>query len=60
MKNYELLIEFIKKKRLARAAINPLLIVDKQEHLIGVEKNWENRSLKDTKVVLYRPLTEEE
>jgi len=58
MKNYELLVAFIKKKRIAFAEINPFLIVDKTEHMEGVTKIWSEKPLENSKVLLSRPLTE--
>jgi hypothetical protein len=60
MKNYELLVAFIKKKRIAFAEINPLLIVDKTEHLEGVNKIWSEKPLDNSKVLLSRSLSEQE
>jgi hypothetical protein len=36
MKNYENLIKFITEKRVIRAAVYPLLVVDQQHHMDGV------------------------
>lgn len=40
MKNYELFIEHLLKKRLAQADIQPILLVDKELHLEKVQEIW--------------------
>ena len=58
MKNYELLLSYIQKKRIAFADICPVLIVDQTEHMEGVIKIWSERPVERSKVLLNRPLTE--
>ena len=36
MKNYELMLSFIMKKRVVRAVIDPILVVDQPAHMTGV------------------------
>jgi hypothetical protein len=58
MKNYELLLSYIQKKRIAFAEICPVLVVDQTEHMEGVLKIWSERPVERSKVLLSRPLTE--
>ena len=58
MKNYELLLGYIQKKRIAFAEICPVLVVDQTEHMEGVIKIWSERPVERSKVLLNRPLTE--
>jgi hypothetical protein len=43
MKNYELLLSFIHKKRVVRAIIDPILVVDAPAHQTGVTNIWQQR-----------------
>jgi len=66
MKNYQLLVEYMLKKRVSMAKISPILVVDKDIHQKKVEsiwnedKNLDARRKKLMKVVLRRPLTDQE
>lgn len=58
MKNYELLLAFIKKKRIAFAEIQSILVVDKTEHLEGVLKIWTEKPQPNAKVLISRQLSQ--
>ena len=40
MKNYEIFVEYLIEKRLVHASVEPVLVVDKIEHLTGVVNIW--------------------
>lgn len=62
MKNYELLLSFIHKKRVVRAIIDPILVVDAPAHQTGVTNIWQQRKPEGMapKVLLQRLLTDSE
>ena len=62
MKNYESLVEFVTKKRVVRAPIKSILVVDQESHMEGVLKIWKEQksSNPESKVLLKRPLSDQE
>jgi hypothetical protein len=43
MKNYEMFVEHLIAKRLVHAQIEPVLVVDKAEHMVGVLSMWSTK-----------------
>ena len=43
MKNYELFCEYLANKKMTHYKINPVLVVEQEEQLVNVLKNWEER-----------------
>lgn len=65
MRNYELFVEYLARKRLAQAEIQPILVVDKEAHLDKVREIWQNsqgnEQVRDKfTVLLLRELTDQE
>ena len=44
MKNYELFIDYLLKKKMVQADIQPVLVVDKEIHLEKVQEIWDNNA----------------
>ena len=42
MRNYELFVEYLVKKRLVQAEIQPILVVDKEAHMDKVQEIWQS------------------
>ena len=57
MKNYELLLEYIKKKRIIRAQIDSALVVEQEEHMTGVVEIWTKQPVESATVLLRRTLS---
>lgn len=60
MKNYELLLAYIKKKRIVRAQIDSALVVEQEEHMTGVIDIWTKQPVESATVLLRRPLSKQE
>ena len=64
MKNYLLFIEYLHKRKFIQAKVNPVLLVDKPEYMVNIEKiKTESRDEKmksDVTVFLRRPLSDQE
>ena len=43
MKNYELFVEYLLKKKLVQARIVPILVVDKQAYVDRVREIWDDQ-----------------
>jgi hypothetical protein len=64
MKNYLLFVEYLHKKKFIQAKVETVLIVDKPEYLVNIEKikaeSKDDRMKADVCVMLKRDLTDQE